>query len=88
MSQLPTQADIDLCIALNIPDCNAPIIAAHRIASTTEAADRITELAEAAHGYMSQFGQALDCNGIQYGPPQIEADERLRAALAKAGATQ
>lgn len=34
MIELPTQADIDLCIALNIPDCNAPIVAAHRIAAT------------------------------------------------------
>ena len=42
------------------------------------------ELVAASQGYMSQFGQALDCNGIQYGPPQIEADERLRIAIANA----
>jgi hypothetical protein len=30
---------------------------------------------------MSQFGQALEVNEIEYGPSQIEADERLRAAI-------
>ena len=42
---------------------------------------QVTALVEAARFYMSQFGQALEANEIEYGPSQIEADERLRAAI-------
>jgi hypothetical protein len=41
-------------------------------------------LVTAAQDYMSQFGQALEAHGIPYGPAQVEADEKLRAALAEA----
>ena len=43
----------------------------------------IAELASDAQFYMSQFGQGLEAHGIAYGPSQREADERLRATLAK-----
>ena len=42
---------------------------------------QVTALVEAARFYMSQFGQALEANEIEYGPSQIEADKRLRAAI-------
>jgi glutamine synthetase len=51
------------------------------VAEDMAALSRYTALVEAARFYMSQFGQALEANEIEYGPLQIEADERLRAAI-------
>jgi hypothetical protein len=42
---------------------------------------QVTALVEAARFYMSQFGQALEANEIEYGPSHIEADKRLRVAI-------
>jgi hypothetical protein len=53
------------------------------LAQPTPSDGLLSELVEAAQEYMSQFGQALDCHGIPYGPHQQAADIRLRTALAK-----
>ncbi len=44
-------------------------------------------LRKALENYMSQFGQALDANGIAYGPAQQAADADARAALSPANVT-
>lgn len=43
-------------------------------------------LRKALENYMSQFGQALEANGIAYGPAQQAADDDARTALATADA--
>lgn len=44
---------------------------------------RVQRLTDAAHNYMSQFGQALDANDIPYTQAQESVDRELRAALAE-----
>jgi hypothetical protein len=43
------------------------------------------DIAEAARYYMSQIGQGYEAHKLPMGPTQIEADRRLRAALAALG---
>ncbi len=53
-----------------------------RLASAAREREAAAKLVEATQAYMSQFGQALEANGIPYGPAQQEADANVRAALA------
>lgn len=60
-------------------------IAADALASLPTVSDGWEDIAEAARYYMSQIGQGYEAHKLPMGPTQIEADRRLRAALAALG---
>jgi hypothetical protein len=62
-------------VICSIPNKNPETIRNEKLIAAAPA------LLEALGYYMSQFGQALDCYGIPYGPEQKAAHEAARAAI-------
>lgn len=69
-----------------LADINGPQYA-HQIANANLIA-AAPELLAALREYRSQFGQALECNGIPYGQAQLNADIMAQEAIAKATGQQ